>query len=112
MKLFTKLMPIPMPESAWKLLGMYVVVMNYYLLQQKSPQVNLSKIVGAVLTQYVVHHERWIREEFYKIRGELWVKPLHRFFNADQLAAIESASASQIPNAVRIGWDDRYGRAA
>lgn len=112
MKLFIKWLPVPIPERMWKLLGMYLVVMNHRLLQEKKPQVNLSKTIGAILTQYLVQHEQWIREEFYRVRNEVWATPLPRFFTADQLAEIESASAPQIPDAVRIGWRDRRGRAA
>lgn len=113
MRLFTKTLPIPMPESSWKLLGMYLAVMNYRLLERKRPQANLSKTIGAIVTQYLVQHEQWIREEFYRVKADVWNRgTVARFFDADQLADIESASASEIPDAVRIGWRRRHGRAA
>lgn len=108
MELFTKIWPVPMPESAWKLLGMYLAVMNYRLLQQGSRQGNMPKLIGAILTRYVVEHEQWIREEFYRVKREvIQAGTVPRFFSPDQLDALESASASQIPDAVRIGWRDR-----
>ncbi len=108
MKLFTKIYPIPMPESAWKLLGMYLAVMNYRLLKQGAAQVNMPKLIGATLTRYVLEHEQWIRREFYSVKQELLrTGPVPRFFSSEQLEALESASASEIPNAVRIGWRGR-----
>ena len=112
MKFFTKVLPIPLPDSSWKLLAMYLVVMNHRLLQRKKSQANLNKTIGAIVTQFLVQHEQWIQQEFYRVRSEVWRKPLPRFFSPEQLAQIESASAAQIPDAVRIGWRDRHGRAA
>ena len=111
--MFAKTLPIPMPEGAWKLLGMYLAIMNYRLLEQGSRQINLSKTFGAIVTQYLVQHEEWIRQEFYRVRTTVWAKgTIHRYFDDEQLEAIESAKASEIPDAVRIGWWDRHSRAA
>jgi hypothetical protein len=110
-KMVTKVYPILLPEAAWKLLGMYHVVLNRQLLESGYRQSNLAKTLGAILTQYLVANEKWIREEFYRVKAEVARDDIPRFYDSDQLARIETASATEIPNALRIGWSGRVKRA-
>lgn len=100
------------PPAVWKYLAMYLVVINGRLLKRGWPLLNLSRLVGAILSEFVVSHAREIDEEFNQVRLDAIKGWLPRFFSPEQLDAIAAASSSEIPDVLRIGWRDRERKTA
>lgn len=87
---------------------MYLVVMDYKLLKQGNRQTNLSTLLGAIITQFLTANERWIQEEFYRVKQRVVTEGvIPRFFDLDQLTEIEATSGADISELVRIGWNER-----
>jgi hypothetical protein len=110
MKFFTQPYPIPMPEGAWRLLKMYMVVLRFRQVKRRERQVNTSKLIGGIIAWYVLAHERWIRNEWAKVRAELVrTGPHPRFFSLEDLDRIETATAAEVSKPMGAGWRSANG---
>lgn len=101
----TKPFPIPMPATAWKLLGMLLAILRYKQAKRGEAQMNIPKLIGAIVAWYVLKRARQIQREFHELEAECLSAPqLPGFYTPSQLADIRTASAEQIPVVVRTGY--------
>jgi len=100
------------PPAVWKYLAMYLVVINGRLSKRGWPLLNLSRLIGAILSDFVVWHAKEIDAEFQQVRLDTFKGWLPRFFSPEQLDAIAAASSSEIPDVLRIGWRGKKREAA
>lgn len=100
----TKAMPIVAPLYTWKMLSALLVVVNYDLLKRGEKMLNMSKLIGTILTHYVASTHQELQEEFLRVQHEAHTQQLPFFYDSAQLDAITSAAPAQVPDLLRIGW--------
>ena len=102
-----------MPESSWKLLAMLLQVIDYDLLQRHDPQVNQSRLIGAILTVYLQQQEANIRDRFYRVEAEVLRSGAPaNYYSPAQLASCDAARGSDATKHTRIGARARAAAAA
>lgn len=98
----TKPYPIPMPASAWKLLGMLLANLRYRQAVRGEPQMNLPKLIGGIVAWYVFKRAEEIQRDFAELESKCLSAPsLPGFYTPAQLADIRAAAGSKIPVVVR-----------
>jgi hypothetical protein len=95
----------------WKLLAMYLVVMNRRALQKHQGALNLSRLIGGIVARHVLANAEWIQREYHEVKLELLREGvIARFYSSEQLEAIEGADAAELPSLLAIDWRARHGR--
>jgi len=96
-----------MPHVAWVLLGKYLAVVNYDRLARGQKAINYKQLLGAIVARVMIEHGQEIGRSFEEVWLSAHKESLPHFYSTDQLAAIASASRTDIPDVFRIGYRER-----
>lgn len=99
----TRRQRLTMPLVAWRLLGEYLVVIDYDRDTRGQSRVSCTQVASAVLARFLIEHAHEIRRATEEVRLAAVKGALSNFCTSEQLAAISSASRSDIPDVFRIG---------
>ena len=99
--------PLSMPLVAWRLLGEYLTVVDYDRLARGQSNVNYTQVAGAILSRFLIDHAHEIRRAAEEVRLATVKEAIPSFYTSAQLAAVASASRTDIPDVYRIGSNQR-----
>ena len=97
-----RVIPIQVSLPAWRLLGMYLAILDDDLKKVGHKNTNYVHTISGILEAVLVDHQEEIRERFHELRLSTEKRRVAGSFDADQLDAIEHASASEIPEVFRV----------
>lgn len=96
-------LPLVMPEEAWRLVTMYLAVLQHKLTREGKPRVNLPRLIGGIVAWYVFARQKWIRRKFYEVEAQqLRSDALPGSYRPDQLTRIRTAETTDLPTAARL----------
>ena len=95
---------VSMPIVAWQLLGQYLTVVCYdRRFRDGKSNVSYTVLIGSILSRWLIDNAEGIRRAANEVRFEAAKGGLDHFWTPAQLAAIASATGTDIPNVWRIG---------
>ncbi len=100
-----------MPLFAWRLLGQYLAVVNYDCIERGVDKLSYTNLASYIITKFAIDHAPDIQRAFDEIRLDVAKGDIVGYYTAAQLAAIPSASRSDIPAVFRIGASAREAEA-
>lgn len=97
-----------MPRVAWQLLGQYHTVLDYdRRMHLGHSKINYKHTAGALLAKVLIDNAPQIRRAAEEIRLQATKNAISGFYTQDQLAAIASASRTDIPDVFCIDSRER-----
>lgn len=98
-----KYLPVILDEPHWKLLNMYIVVLNYMATKCGRRRTGVARIVAGIVAKWLNICEEHIRTEYWRISLEMKREALEGFFSYETLVAIHNASGAKGSELVLLG---------
>jgi hypothetical protein len=105
-----KYLPIILDEPHWKLLNMYLVVLNYMALKCGRRRAGVARIVAGIVAKWLDICKEYIQTEYWRICLEVRREAMEGFFTYETLVAIHNASGPEGSELVLFGKKRTTGK--